>query len=153
MNGAFTLHDEQALRTIDIHQLLRQQEPFVLIDRLTAINEAETVTETTVRESLPFFASGKWQAEGMIENVAQTCAVRLGYINTYILHREVEVGYIGQLSKMRIHALPAAGDVVRTTVTEIESVWAITLAHAVVKSGSETLLEGDIKIALKRKER
>ena len=68
------------------------------------------------------------------------------------MHRDIEVGYIGQLTKTQVIALPHVGDVLHTTVTVTEQVWGMTLAHAIIERDGETLIEGDIKIALKRKE-
>ena len=152
MNIPFNIHDERALRSIDLHELLPQQDPFVLVDRLVSIDDCITVTETQVRPDFPFLEDGVLQAEGMIENIAQTCAVRIGYVNKYLLHRDIEVGYIGQLTKTQVIALPHVGDVLHTTVTVTEQVWGMTLAHAIIERDGETLIEGDIKIALKRKE-
>ena len=38
---------EEFLRQIDVHELLPQQEPFVMIGRLTYFDEVRTVAETT----------------------------------------------------------------------------------------------------------
>ena len=39
---------EEFLRQIDVHELLPQQEPFVMIGRLTHFDEVRTVSETTI---------------------------------------------------------------------------------------------------------
>lgn len=74
------------LEEIDILDLIPQRPPFVLIDRLTAFDEARTETRFTVRTEHLMCESGRLQAAGLIENIAQTCAARLGYIN--LLHAE-----------------------------------------------------------------
>ena len=66
---------------IDILDLLPQRPPFVLIDRLVHFDEHRTVTRFTVPEGHLFCEEGCLQAAGLIENIAQTCAARMGYIN------------------------------------------------------------------------
>ena len=73
------------LEKIDIHELLPQQEPFVMVDTLTFFNEKETSTTFTVREDNIFVEDGVLNECAIAENIAQTCAARLGYINKYIL--------------------------------------------------------------------
>lgn len=79
---------EQVLRQIDIHELLPQQEPFVMVGTLVRIDERTTVTQTVIKESNIFVDGKSLSASGLVENIAQTCATRIGYVNKYILKRE-----------------------------------------------------------------
>ena len=72
-------------KSIDIHTLLPQQPPFVMIDRLLHYDETRTVCSFTVPEDNLFCEAGVFKAAGLIENIAQSCAARLGFINKYIL--------------------------------------------------------------------
>ena len=74
-------YSEDFLRQIDVHELLPQQEPFVMIGSLTYFDEVRTVTETTIAADNIFVDDGCFSASGLIENVAQTCAVRIGFVN------------------------------------------------------------------------
>ena len=82
---------EDVLRSIDIHTLLPQQEPFVMIDTLVAFDELTTVTETTINERRMFVADSVMSEAGIIENIAQTCAARIGYVNKYILKEDIKI--------------------------------------------------------------
>ena len=85
---------EDFLRQIDIHELLPQQEPFVMIGTLTCFDEVRTVTETTIAADNIFVDDGRFSASGLIENVAQTCAARIGFLNKYILGNGITIGVI-----------------------------------------------------------
>ena len=85
---------EESLRSIDIHELLPQQEPFVMIGKLTAFDEKRTVTETVIKEDNIFVSNGVFSASGLVENIAQTCAARIGYVNKYILKKGIQLGHI-----------------------------------------------------------
>ena len=78
---------EQDLRQIDIHELLPQQEPFVMIGTLIHFNHTCTVTETEIKSDNIFVDNGCFSASGLMENIAQTCAARIGYVNKYILKK------------------------------------------------------------------
>ena len=49
---------EEFLRQIDVHELLPQQEPFVMIGRLTHFDEVRTVAETTIAADNIFVDNG-----------------------------------------------------------------------------------------------
>lgn len=136
------------LETIDIHELLPQREPFIMVDRLTFFDEQRTSTRFVVRADNLFVEDGVMDACALAENMAQTCAVRLGYVNKYILKRGIQVGFIGAVKNMIVTACPRVGDVLETTIEVIEQVMDLTLVKATVRSGSQTLAMAEMKIAL-----
>ena len=62
---------EEFLRSIDIHEVLPQQEPFVMIGRLVQLDEVQTITETVICVDNIFVEDGCFSASGMIENIAE----------------------------------------------------------------------------------
>ena len=143
------METEESLRSIDIHELLPQQEPFVMIGKLTAFDEKRTVTETVIKEDNIFVSNGEFSASGLVENIAQTCAARIGYVNKYILKKGIQLGFIGAIRNLEITGFPKVGDVITTCVTVIDDVLGMTLANAVVTCNGETLATTEIKIAVK----
>lgn len=148
----YTHPTETFLRSIDIHTLLPQQEPFVMIGTLTAFTERTIATETVVRADNLFVVDGQLSAPGLIENIAQTCAARIGYANVYIYKKGVQIGYIGAINNLTMHALPQVGDVLTTVVEVIEEVFGVTLARATVSCGSTLLVETRMKMAVKEQD-
>ena len=140
---------EEFLRQIDVHELLPQQEPFVMIGRLTHFDEVRTVAETTIAADNIFVDNGFFSASGLIENVAQTCAARIGFVNKYILGNGVTIGVIGAVRKLVINSLPAVGQTITTTVEIVSEVFGMTLAAAKVICGDEELLSTEIKISVR----
>ena len=139
---------EDVLRSIDIHTLLPQQEPFVMIDTLVAFDELTTVTETTINERRMFVADSVMTEAGIIEIIAQTCAARIGYVNKYILKEDIKIGFIGAVRNMEFVALPAVGDTITTSVVVREEVFGVTLADATVTCNGLTLVTTEMKIAI-----
>ena len=141
--------DETLLRGIDIHELLPQQEPFVMIGTLVYFDEKRIVTETMVKEENLFVQEGQFSACGLIENIAQTCAARIGYVNKYILEKGIQLGVIGAIRNLEVHSLPAVGQCITTTVDMLEEIFGMILAEAKITCEGETLVTTQIKIAIK----
>ena len=143
---------EEFLRQIDVHELLPQQEPFVMIGKLVCFDQTLTVTEMIVEDDNIFVEDGYMSAPGLMENVAQTCAARIGYVNKYILKKGIQIGFIGAVRNFEIKQLPAVGEVLVTRVVVKEEIFGMTLAEAVIECNGKVLASTEIKIAVKDKE-
>ena len=140
---------EKQLRSIDVHELLPQQPPFVTVGSLTYYDERRVKAETTITKENIFVDDLYFSASGLLENIAQTCALRLGYVNKYILKKNIQVGYIGAIRNFSVERLPRVGETIQTEVEVLEDVFGMTLAEATIKSESEVLATTEIKIAVK----
>lgn len=149
-NFDFDNSSKEMLRTIDVHDLLPQQEPFVMIGSLVHFDKILTVTETEVLADNIFVDQNHFSASGLMENIAQTCAARIGYINKYILKKGIQLGFIGAVRNFEVISLPEVGDVITTRVEVKEEVFGMTLAEAVIMCGDKVLVTSDMKIAVKQ---
>ena len=143
---------EEFLRGIDIHELLPQQEPFVMISSLVRFDMQTTVTETVVSADNMFVEDGVFTAPGIVENIAQTCAARIGYVNKYILKKGIQLGFIGAIRDLKVNQLPKVGDTITTTISVIDSVFGMTLVDAVVLNNGAEVVSAQMKIAVKESE-
>lgn len=145
-----TLHPTtDFLRSIDIHELLPQQEPFVMIDKLIGFDETKTETETVIKSNNIFIDDDEFSESGLIENIAQTCAARIGYVNNYILKKGTQLGYIGAIRNLEIKRLPKVGDKITTSMTVVEAVFGMTLANATIYCNDNIIVSTEMKIAVK----
>ena len=149
-NFDFENSSKEMLRTIDVHDLLPQQEPFVMIGSLVHLDKILTVTETEVQADNIFVDQNHFSASGLMENIAQTCAACIGYINNYILKKGIQLGFIGAVRNFEVISLPEVGDVITTRVEVKEEVFGMTLAEAVIMCGNKVLVTSDMKIAVKQ---
>jgi len=133
---------------IDIHELLPQQEPFVMVDRLIHFDMERTVTRTEVTGSNIFVENGVFTPSGIIENIAQTCAARIGYVNKYILKKGIQLGFIGAIRNLNLYRLPVVGETVETTIITVQEIFGMTLVTAQVKIGEELIADAEMKISL-----
>jgi 3-hydroxymyristoyl/3-hydroxydecanoyl-(acyl carrier protein) dehydratase len=84
----------------------------------------------------------------LVENIAQTCAARMGYINEYILKDKVKLGFIGDIKHLQVIRPVRLGEVLTTEVEVVQEVLQMTLVKARVKVGEELIVTADMKIAL-----
>lgn len=140
---------EEFLRSIDVHELLPQQDPFVMIGSLKHYDDSQTVSETVISEDNLFVEDGVFTAPGMIENIAQTCAARIGYVNKYVMEKGIQLGFIGGIRNLEIFDNPKVGDVITTTVEVLENVLGTTLAKASITIGDKVFVTTDMKIAVR----
>jgi len=137
---------------IDIHELLPQQEPFVMVGKLCHFDMEKTITVTEIASDNIFVENGVFTASGIIENIAQTCAARIGYVNKYILKKGIQLGFIGAIRNLDLYRCPKIGEVVETSIITIEEIFGMTLVTATVKVGDEVIAESQMKIALSEME-
>ena len=135
------------INDIPLNELIPQRPPFVMIDRLLSSDEVYSVTEFEVRKDNIFVENERLTASGLIENIAQTCAARIGYINLKN-GGTVKIGVIGAINNLNIKRTPKVGEKLTTTIKLLEEVFQMTLVEAVVKSGEEELVTANMKIAL-----
>lgn len=147
MNIDYCHPDEAFLRTIDVHGLLPQQEPFVFISALTALGRSHVVTETAVGSRCRLVSNGMMTTAGMIEMMAQTCAARVGYINKFILKRGVVPGLLAAVRGMSVSGHPRIGQTAVTSVVIEASAFGMTSARAEISAGGETMAVAEIRLA------
>ncbi|MBP3227408.1 MAG: pseudouridylate synthase [Bacteroidaceae bacterium] len=135
-------------RDVDVLDLLPQQPPFVMVDRLVFLDGKVTVTETDVRPDNLFMEDYGLNPCGLIENIAQTCAARMGYINKYVYREGVKLGFIGAIKDLCVFRTVRAGERLTTRFEVLQEVMQLTLGRAEVKVGDEMVVTAEIKIAL-----
>ena len=137
----------KAIDKLTIEELIPQRPPFVMIDRLVSSDEVYSVTELSIREDNLFVEKGRLSASGLIENIAQTCAARIGYINQSD-DKPIKIGVIGSISNLNIERTPKVGEKLTTTIKLLEEVFQMTLVEAVIASDNEEIVHANMKIAL-----
>ena len=140
---------DSELSRIDVLTLLPQRPPFVMIDRLTHFDETVTTTQLTVRtDNLFTEADGHLNPCALVENIAQTCAARMGYINRYIYRQRVRLGYIGGIKNLQVLRTPRVGELLTTSIEVLQEVMKLTLVNATFRVGDEVIVTAEMKIAL-----
>jgi predicted hotdog family 3-hydroxylacyl-ACP dehydratase len=133
---------------IDILDLLPQRPPFVMIDTLLHCDHNITKTAFRVQKDTVFCDDERLSESGLIENIAQTCAARMGYINKYVCNDTVKLGFIGAIRNQEIVRLPHVNEILTTQITVVEEVFQMTLVNACVRIEDELICSCEMKIAI-----
>ncbi len=140
---------DKFLSTVDVCDILPQREPFVMVGRIVHFGMGTTTSETLVREDNIFVEDGFFSPCGIMENIAQTCASRIGIYNKYVLGHDVQIGYIGAIRDCSFTGEVLAGSLLTTRIDVLEEVFGMTLASATVECGGRKIASANLKLAVK----
>lgn len=133
--------------SIKITDLIPQRSPFILVDKVLSCTITDAITEFVIRENNIFLDDLVLSPAGIIENMAQSCAARMGCINM-LRNEPIKLGFIGDIRDCHILRLPFCNETLITHVHIIEDVFNLTLASVVTKVNDEIVSTARIKIAL-----
>jgi predicted hotdog family 3-hydroxylacyl-ACP dehydratase len=134
-------------KDINIRELLPQQGKFVAIDVLESIDATKAVTSTIVDRDSLFVVGDCFTEVGIIENMAQTAAARLGYVGRYVSGAGVKLGFIGEIKNLVIERLPRVGDRMITTVETVTELFSTLMIKCQVSIDDVTIAHGSMKIS------
>lgn len=132
---------------IDIYDIIPQRPPMVMIDNLLSCDQTMTETDFVIKDDCIFVSRDRLTAEGMLENIAQTCAARIGYLNT-LEGNAVKLGFIGAVKDFHAIELPEVGNRIVTSVIVKEEIFGITLVDAFISLNGNKIAQTTMKIAL-----
>jgi len=127
--------------------IIPQKVPFVMIDSLLTVDDISFTSSFVAENDNIFSKDGKLQEPALIENIAQTVAAGFSYIGQQD-GGEPKIGFIGAISKLKIHQLPNMGDEITTTVTQQHKFENIYLIRGENHVGNNMLVECEMKIVV-----
>ncbi len=131
----------------DMTDLIPQKFPFVMIDQLTSSDDHGAMSRMTVLESNLFVEDGYLKEPGLIENIAQTAAARVGYM-AMTQNNPVPLGFIGAIKDLVIHELPATGSVLETEIKLLNQVFDVAIISGTIRSEEKVLVHCEMKIVI-----
>lgn len=135
------------LQKIEITTLIPQRPPFVMVDRILSCENDDAVTELRVREDNILLEDTHLSSAGVVENMAQSCAVRMGCGNV-LKNEPIRLGYIGEVKNLKIYRLPKLNEVLTTEVHVMMEYFDMTLASVCTKVNDEVVAEARMKLAM-----
>ena len=117
-----------------------------MIDAMLHYDDTRTTTSFEIRDSCLFLSADRFTSCGVIENIAQTCAARIGYINKYILKRDITAGVVAAIKNFEIHEWPRIGDVITTDLEVQAEVFGMVLATATVRLDGKAIATAEVKV-------
>jgi 3-hydroxyacyl-[acyl-carrier-protein] dehydratase len=138
----------------DVSALIPQKPPMEMVDKLWNNDASTTISGFSINPDNIFCENGIFTEAGIIENIAQTAALRTGYMaslgSAALEKKSPPIGYIGAIKKLLIHKLPKAGDELLTEVTVQQIIFDVTLISGRSTVNGEPVAECEMKIFLKK---
>ena len=132
----------------EILQFIPQRAPLVMVDKLYAATEKSVTSGLTVGDNL-LSTDGFLQESGLIENMAQTCALFAGH-RAQELGKEAPVGFIASIKNVVIKRKPGIGENLRTEIKITNELMNMQIAIASVFDEQDSLLAGcELRIFIK----
>jgi predicted hotdog family 3-hydroxylacyl-ACP dehydratase len=136
-------------KKIDILDLIPQRPPMVMVGEHISYDDNNTVTSFFIEKDNIFCKEGFFTEPGLIENIAQSCAVRIGYFNK-INEKEILIGFIGAIKDLNIYFLPPAETKITTEIHIESEILGFTLIRGKVTSKGKVCAECEMRILIKQ---
>lgn len=130
-----------------IKEIIPQRPPIIMVDRMLSCDETEALAEFTVREDNIFLDDGMLSATGIMENMAQSCAARIGCY-CLINHEPIRIGVIGEIRNGEIIRLPKCGETLHTKIYVKGTALNVSLFEVNVFINEEIIAKARIKVAM-----
>ena len=138
----------------NILTFIPQRRPIVMVDGLLEHSDAASLSQLLITEDNIFVADGFFQMPGMVENIAQTAALRMGY--AHMLQAKESrgapiappVGFIGEVKNLTIHFLPPVGSTINTKVELLNNVFTASVIKGSVIYDGKIAADCEMKIFL-----
>ena len=129
----------------EVQHYIPQGPPIVMVDALLATDDSQTTSQFKITEENIFCSNGYFTEPGIIENMAQTAALRAGY-EAKQKKEKVKVGFIGAVKNLKIYQLPEIGSSIETTISITNNFGNIILVKAEVVSEGKLLAVSEMSI-------
>ncbi|MBA4058016.1 MAG: 3-hydroxyacyl-ACP dehydratase [Marivirga sp.] len=132
----------------EILQFIPQRNPIVMVHELVEASDDHAVTRFSIKPDNVFVSSGYFAEPGLVENIAQTAAVHVGY-QCSLKNIPIPIGYIAAVKDLKIDGLPSQDSSIITTVKVINKVLDITVVQGKIEQEGKTLCSCEMRIFAK----
>lgn len=133
------------IHTDDITAYIPQRAPIVMISGILEVKDQITRTGLQIAPDNLFVVDGVLQAPGLLENMAQTAAARVGYVAQQE-NTPVPIGFIGAVKDFEVFSFPPAGSFIETTTAITSQIFNATMVVAHVKLDGNIIAQCELKI-------
>ncbi len=130
-----------------VRKLIPQGDPMVMVSELISSDDLCTVSTLLIKEDNIFCSDGFFKEPGIVENIAQTAALRSGY-HAFVNKEKPKVGFIGSVKKLMIYDLPKVNDYLETKVEVVSELFNAIIIKGEVKVGDKLIAKGNMNIFL-----
>lgn len=133
----------------DILKFIPQRPPIVMVDKLISAEDKKTISGLHITANNIFVENNHLQEPGIIENIAQSAALGVGYM-CQLKNEKVPIGFIGAVSNLKVFSLPEVNTELRTEIQVDYEVFDATLISSKVFCNEEVIARAEMKIFLRK---
>jgi 3-hydroxymyristoyl/3-hydroxydecanoyl-(acyl carrier protein) dehydratase len=136
----------------NVLQLIPQRPPIVMVDGLKDHAAESSVSVFLIAPDNIFVADGYFAMPGLIENIAQTVALRAGYEHMLSIQSEggaaikPPVGFIGEVKNLVVNFLPPVGVLIETRVDLLHNIFTASVVKGTVMYDGNIAAECEMKV-------
>ena len=134
----------------DITKYIPQRDPIIMVHALLEADDDHAVTQLMIEPANVFVSKGNLAEPGLVENIAQTAAMHVGY-QCSLKNIPIPIGYIAAVKDLRIQTLPKQNSVITTSVKITNKVLDITVVEGRVEQDGNLLCSCEMRIFAKVK--
>ncbi len=131
----------------NICSYLPHRPPFVLVDSLEEAGDHFFISKFHLDPEHLLADKGRFTEAGLLENMAQTCAVGFGYLDSQ-KGGVPKIGFIGAMNRITFFSFPEVGQTIETHVDVMHNMEGIFLIKGTIRAGEMLVLEGEMKIVV-----
>ncbi len=127
-----------------VEDYIPQRQPMVMIGGLVSSSPETTTTSLLIDADNILVSQGHLSEAGLVENIAQTAAFHAGYNRD--MSKPVQLGFIGALKDLKVHALPKVGEELNTTIAITHQIMGATVIEGKAFCNGQLMAEVEMKI-------
>lgn len=134
----------------NIKEYIPQREPIIMVDKISQVEEDWVETTFLVQEDNLFLEDGELTESGLMENMAQSAASKVGF-EYKEKNEKVPLGFIGAISKVNMHFRPKLNSTLKTKIIFDKTVFNVSLIKAEVRVANKLACDCQMKIVVDTK--
>jgi 3-hydroxymyristoyl/3-hydroxydecanoyl-(acyl carrier protein) dehydratase len=140
----------------NIQKFVPQYPPFLMVDTLESYEEKKAISSFTILDSNILLEDGFFTEAGMLENIAQTCALHSGYSflsnisenNSSEHDKKAPVGFIGAIKDFSFTQKISVGDTIFTHIVIEHTIGVASVVKGSIFLSDQQIASCEMKIFL-----
>jgi len=130
-----------------VKKLIPQDDPMVMVGDLLYIDEKTTICQFTIPQNHILSENNLLNRTALIENMAQTAAVRAGYLAKQT-GSIPKTGFIGSIKNFEILATVSCGQTLTTTIINTGEIFNASIIEGKIECDRQLIARGEMNIFL-----
>lgn len=135
------------LSELEVQAIIPQKHPMVMVGALLQIDDSKVVTEFKIPKDHILLKNGSLCESALIENMAQTAAVKSGYF-AQKQNQKMKMGFIGAIKNFDFLKKVGAEDILKTMIVTTNEIFNASVIEGEIYCREQLVAKGELKIFL-----